>query len=129
MSSFYEVASRPFIENSIFLEEFSVVDNVGSIARSGPTVSRVYDDALLDGLRANFTHPSDGDVLAFHEAFADLVAIFQHFSTTRSSSRPYANRAASWRPRICSPTSRASSVTRPRAGSGRSAGMRCKDYY
>jgi hypothetical protein len=36
--------------------------------------------ALLDGLRAQFTHPGGGDVLAFHEALADLVAIFQHFS-------------------------------------------------
>jgi len=36
--------------------------------------------ALLDGLRAQFDFPSGPDVLAFHEAFADLVAIFQHFS-------------------------------------------------
>jgi hypothetical protein len=36
--------------------------------------------ALLDGLRAHFTVPSAPDVLAFHEGFADLVAIFQHFS-------------------------------------------------
>ena len=36
--------------------------------------------ALLDGLRAHFAHPSNSDVLAFHEALADLVAIFQHFS-------------------------------------------------
>jgi hypothetical protein len=36
--------------------------------------------ALLDGLRADFTVPSGPDVLAFHEGFADLVAIFQHFS-------------------------------------------------
>ncbi len=36
--------------------------------------------ALLDGLRANFAVPSGPDVAAFHEAFADLVAIFQHFS-------------------------------------------------
>jgi hypothetical protein len=36
--------------------------------------------ALLDGLRAHFTYPSGPDVLAFHEAIADLVAIFQHFS-------------------------------------------------
>ncbi|HET6676139.1 MAG TPA: hypothetical protein VFG71_12405, partial [Nitrospiraceae bacterium] len=35
--------------------------------------------AVLDGLRAHFTHPSGPDVLAFHEAFSDLVAIFQHF--------------------------------------------------
>lgn len=36
--------------------------------------------ALLDGLRAQFRVPSSPDVIAFHEAFADLVAIFQRFS-------------------------------------------------
>ena len=36
--------------------------------------------ALLDGLRAHFAVPSGPDVPAFHEALADLVAIFQHFS-------------------------------------------------
>jgi hypothetical protein len=36
--------------------------------------------ALLDGIHPNFNTPSNNDVLAFHEAFADLVALFQHFS-------------------------------------------------
>lgn len=36
--------------------------------------------ALLDGLRTHFIVPANADVVAFHEAFADLVAIFQHFS-------------------------------------------------
>ncbi|ASJ70880.1 peptidase M4 [Granulosicoccus antarcticus] len=36
--------------------------------------------ALLDGLRAHFMLPSHPDVIAFHEAFADLVAVFQHFT-------------------------------------------------
>ena len=36
--------------------------------------------ALLDGLRSNFLVPYHHDTLAFHEAFADLVAIFSHFS-------------------------------------------------
>ena len=36
--------------------------------------------ALLDGLHRRFQEPTNEDVLAFHEAFADLVAIFQHFT-------------------------------------------------
>lgn len=36
--------------------------------------------ALLDGMRARFRLPTNPDVLAFHEGFADLVAIFLHFS-------------------------------------------------
>ncbi|HHJ18060.1 MAG TPA: hypothetical protein ENJ80_15365 [Gammaproteobacteria bacterium] len=36
--------------------------------------------ALLDGMNRNLTEPSNPDVLAFHEAFADIVALFQHFS-------------------------------------------------
>lgn len=35
---------------------------------------------LLHNLRRHFIEPSSLDTLAFHEAFADLVAIFQHFS-------------------------------------------------
>lgn len=36
--------------------------------------------ALLDGMRAHFMLPTNPDVIAFHEAFADIVAVFQHFS-------------------------------------------------
>ncbi len=36
--------------------------------------------ALLDGLRTRFNQPSGGDVAAFHEGFADMIAIFHHFS-------------------------------------------------
>ncbi len=36
--------------------------------------------ALLDGVHPRFDEPVNPDVLAFHEAFADIVALFQHFS-------------------------------------------------
>lgn len=36
--------------------------------------------AILDGLQRFFLEASNEDELAFHEAFADLVALFQHFT-------------------------------------------------
>lgn len=36
--------------------------------------------ALLDGVHPRFNEPTNPDVHAFHEAFADLVALFQQFS-------------------------------------------------
>ena len=36
--------------------------------------------ALLDSIRPAFMQPTNIDVAAFHEGFADIVALFQHFS-------------------------------------------------
>lgn len=36
--------------------------------------------AVVDRLRRFFLVPSNADVLAFHEGFADIVALFQHFT-------------------------------------------------
>ena len=36
--------------------------------------------AILDGVHNYYNEPTNPDVLAFHEAFADIVALFQHFT-------------------------------------------------
>lgn len=36
--------------------------------------------AILDGMHPRFIEPSNPDMRALHEAFSDIVAIFQHFS-------------------------------------------------
>jgi hypothetical protein len=49
-------------------------------ALSHDVIAHEVTHALLDGLRSHFGLPTGPDVLAFHEGFADLVAILQHFS-------------------------------------------------
>ncbi len=36
--------------------------------------------AILDGIRTHFSERTSPDVAAFHEAFADIAALFRHFS-------------------------------------------------
>jgi hypothetical protein len=49
-------------------------------ALSHDVIAHETTHALLDGMHPTFIEPSNPDVLAFHEAFSDLVALFQHFS-------------------------------------------------
>jgi len=47
---------------------------------SHDVVTHETTHALLDGFHEHFMEATNPDVLAFHEAFADIVALFQHFT-------------------------------------------------
>jgi Subtilase family len=74
---------------ALLLGYFSATDSAaaglmqGSVvftAVSHDVVAHETTHALLDGVHRRFREATNTDVFAFHEAFADIVALFQHFT-------------------------------------------------
>jgi hypothetical protein len=74
---------------------FQAADISGSVTRGSGIFGVVSHDivahetthALLDGLHPRYSERTNFDMAAFHEAFADIVALFQHFSMPESLTR------------------------------------------
>ncbi len=74
---------------------FHAADSSGSVVRGSGVFGVVSHDivahetthALLDGLHPHYSEQTNYDMAAFHEAFADIVALFQHFAMPESLTR------------------------------------------
>ncbi|NUZ08851.1 hypothetical protein [Piscinibacter koreensis] len=61
-------------------DENNTKDTLVFTSLSHDIIAHETTHALLDGVHPRFNLPVNRDVLAFHEAFADIVALFQRFS-------------------------------------------------
>ena len=61
---------------------FTVQKGLICTSLSHDIIAHETTHALLDGLRESFLMPTNVDVAAFHEGFADLVALLLHFTYT-----------------------------------------------
>lgn len=61
-------------------ERLHMPDSLVFTCLSHDIVAHETTHAILDGMHNYFNEPTNCDMLAFHEAFADIIALFQHFT-------------------------------------------------
>jgi hypothetical protein len=87
-NAYYSPEKKSLLLGYFYASETDSVDmlpgGVVFTALSSDIIAHETTHALLDGLHRRFREPTNLDVLAFHEAFADIVALFQHFSMPES---------------------------------------------
>jgi hypothetical protein len=73
-------------DRAIYFGYFKATDLTGTVypgmvyaALSHDIIAHEMTHAVLDGIHKAFREPSNPDVLAFHEAFADIIALLQQF--------------------------------------------------
>lgn len=83
-NAYYDPAKWALLFGYFNASEFNAGDNLpgGLIftCLSHDIIVHETCHALLDGIHPYFREPTNRDMLAFHEAFADIVALFQHFT-------------------------------------------------
>ena len=82
-NAYYSPAKRALLFGSFpagIADKYNAPDTLIHCALSHDIIAHETTHALLDGVHPHFGEPVNPDVLAFHEAFADIVALFQHFS-------------------------------------------------
>lgn len=61
-------------------ETLHMPDSLVFTCLSHDIIAHETTHAILDGMHNYYIEPTNPDMLAFHEAFSDIVALFQHFS-------------------------------------------------
>jgi hypothetical protein len=61
-------------------ETLNMPDSLVFTCLSHDIIAHEITHAILDGMHGNYNEATNPDMLAFHEAFADIVALFQHFT-------------------------------------------------
>ena len=83
-NAYYDPDQRALLFGYFKASEFDVGANLpGQVVftcLSHDIVIHEATHAILDGIRGLFSEPTGPDAAAFHEGFADIVALLQHFS-------------------------------------------------
>jgi hypothetical protein len=84
-NAYYSMAKRALLFGYFRSANASAGANWIFTALSHDIVAHETTHAVLDGLHRRYAEATSVDSLAFHEAFADIVALFSHFTLTEAA--------------------------------------------